>query len=86
MFTVKVNSFAKQFSIVDAAIAALHADMAGDKKYKHPKYPDCDTIFVICALPSFAGTTGDPWSKQFPTVGQVLNKLEEQGIKIQFVE
>ncbi len=70
--TVQVSKWTSTYGIVKACEQALLAS----RDYAHKS--GCATIFVVQALPYTAGITGDPWSKNFPTVAQVIERIRER--------
>ena len=79
---VTMSEYVRGSSIVrecERAVLALKSD-------EHDAYASavgCHPIYVVQGLPYTAGTTGDPWSKLYPTSAEIERRiLRAYGIKV----
>jgi hypothetical protein len=80
--TVTMSEHTRGPSIVRECERAILA-LQGEARTAYERAVKCHPIYVVQGLPYTAGTTGDPWSKLYPTDGEIARRiLRAYGIQV----
>lgn len=80
--TVTMSAYSRGSSIVRECERTVLA-LKGEERDAYERAMKCHPIYVVQGLPYTAGTTGDPWSKLYPTDAEIERRiLRAYGIKV----
>ena len=80
--TVTMSAYTRGSSIVRECERTILA-LQGEERTAYERAVKCHPIYVVQGLPYTAGTTGDPWSKLYPTDEEIARRiLRAYGIQV----
>ncbi len=80
--TITLSKYVRGSSIVRECERAVLA-LQGEDRAAYERAMGCHPIYVVQGLPYAAGTTGDPWSKLYPTDAEIERRiLRAYGIQV----